>query len=249
MSPVHSLRPRRRLLGLLAVVTASGITAATVFVMSNQASAVSAPSGAGCADVHVITARASGERPGEGITATMVSRIVNASDQTVSRASVDYPATLANYARSSAQGVTELKAQLTAQAQQCPDQKIVLAGYSQGAHVVLDVLGGGGGGVLGAATPPIAASIANRVTAVATFGDPRHVAGQPFGLGTATRDGRFPRSAAQLRVLAGFADRIQTFCDARDTFCDSGASTIVHLTYMNRHKDAAADFVLDKVGG
>ncbi|HWO61362.1 MAG TPA: cutinase family protein [Umezawaea sp.] len=249
MSPVHSLRSRRRLFGLVAVVTASGITAATVFVMSNQANAVSAPAGAGCADVHVITARASTERAGEGITATMVSRIVNASDQTVSRASVDYPATLTDYASSSAQGVTALKAQLTARVQQCPNQKIVLAGYSQGAHVVLDVLGGGGGLGLGAATPPIAPAVANRVTAVATFGDPRHVVGQPFDEGTATRNGRFPRSAGQLQALAGFADRIQSFCDSRDTFCDSGTSTIVHLTYMNRYRDAAADFVLGKVGG
>ncbi|MET1075966.1 MAG: cutinase family protein, partial [Umezawaea sp.] len=209
MSPVHSLRPRRKLFGLLAVVTASGITAATVFVMSNQASAVKAPAGTDCAAVHVITARASTERPGEGITAAMVSRVVSTSKQTVSRASVDYPATLTDYARSSGQGITALKAQLTTQVQKCPDQKIVLAGYSQGAHVVLDVLGGGGGLGLGAATPPVPEAVASHVTAVATFGDPRHVPGQPFDVGTATRNGRFPRSAAQLQTLAGFADRIQ----------------------------------------
>jgi len=249
MSPVHSLRSRSRLVGLLAAVTASGITACVVFVMSNQANAVSAPPGTACAAVHVITARASTERPGEGITAAMVSRVVSTSKQTVSRASVDYPATLTDYARSSGQGITALRDQLTKQVQQCPNQKIVLAGYSQGAHVVLDVLGGGGGIGLGAATPPLSAAVASHVTAVATFGDPRHVPGQPFDLGTATRDGRFPRSAAQLKVLAGFADRIQAFCDARDTFCDSGVSTTVHLTYMNRYRDDAAKFVVGKVGG
>ncbi len=87
------------------------------------------------------------------------------------------------------------------------------------------------------------------MTAVATFGDPRHVVGQPFDVGTSTRNGRFPRSGAQLKVLAGFADRIQTFCDSGDTFCDSGVSTITHLSYMNRYRDDAADFVLGKVGG
>lgn len=228
------------------MVLASAGLAAVAVVTSNQAGAESA---ADCADVHVITARGSTERPGEGSMAALVSQIVESSEQTVSRAAVDYPATLVNYRRSSAQGVTALTAQLTDQVRECPDQKIVLTGFSQGAHVVLDVLGGGGGGGLGAATPPVDPAIASRVTAVATFGDPRHVVDQPFNLGTADRDGLFPRSADQLRTLAAFADRIQSFCDDGDTFCDRGANVAVHGTYLNRHQDDAAEFVLDRVGG
>jgi hypothetical protein len=231
--------------GLLAVVAASGL-ATVAIVASNQASATA---GADCADVHVITARGSTEAPGEGSTGALVTQIVNASDQTVSRAAVDYPATLTNYASSAAAGVSALTTQLTRQVGQCPDQEIVLTGFSQGAHVVLDVLGGGGGGVLGATTPPISSSIASHVTAVATFGDPRHVVNQPFDLGTSTRDGLFPRSAAQLKTLTGFANRIQAFCDSGDTFCDRGLNIAVHSTYLDRHQDDAAAFVLDKVGG
>jgi acetylxylan esterase len=223
------------------VAAAGGLTIATA-----PATAVPAPGG-GCAAVHVITARASTEAPGEGITGALVTQIVNSSRQTVSRASVNYPAN--NYASSSAQGVSALKIQLTNQVNACPNQKIVLAGYSQGAHVVLDVLGGGGGGSLGATTPPIAAAIASHVTAVATFGDPRHVVNQAFDLGTSRRNGLFPRTAAQLQVLAGFANRIQAYCDTNDTFCDSGASVQVHLTYLNRYQNAAAGFVLGKIGG
>lgn len=229
---------------LLAGLVAAGI--ATTFAA--PAVAVPAP-GSGCAAVHVITARASTEAPGEGITGALVTQIVNSSQQTVSRASVNYPATLNNYASSSAQGVAALKQQLTTQVQNCPSQKIVLAGYSQGAHVVLDVLGGGGGGSLGATTPPIATAIASHVTAVATFGDPRHVVNQPFDLGTSTRNGLFPRTAAQLQVLSGFASIIQAYCDRNDTFCDSGFSTQVHLTYLDRYQNAAAQFVLGKIGG
>lgn len=202
-----------------------------------------------CADVAIITARASTEQPGEGITGALVTQIINSSTQNISRASVNYPATLNNYNSSSLQGINALKAQLTTEVQNCPNEKIVLAGYSQGAHVVLDVLGGGQGGSLGTATPPIDASISSHVTAVATFGDPRHVTNQPFDLGTATRNGRFPRSAAQLQVLSGFASRIHAWCDANDTFCASGFSTQVHLTYLNRYQDAAASFVLGKIGG
>jgi len=114
---------------------------------------------------------------------------------------------------------------------------------------MLDVLGGGQGGSLGTATPPLASNIASHVTAVATFGDPRHVPNQSFDLGTSTRAGRFPRSQTQLNVLAGFASRIAAWCDSNDTFCDSGNSLNVHLTYLNRYQTAAQNFVLGKVGG
>jgi acetylxylan esterase len=202
-----------------------------------------------CADVAIITARASTENPGEGITGALVTQIIDTSTQNISRASVSYPATLNNYNSSSLAGINALKTQLTTEVTNCPNEKIVLAGYSQGAHVVLDVLGGGQGGSLGTATPPIASNISSHVTAVVTFGDPRHVTNQSFDLGTSNRNGRFPRSAAQLQTLGGFASRINAWCDANDTFCASGFSTQVHLTYLNRYQNAAASFVLGKIGG
>jgi hypothetical protein len=202
-----------------------------------------------CVDVAIITARASTEAAGEGITGNLVTQIINSSKQTISRASVSYPATLNNYNNSSLQGINALKSQLTTEVTNCPNEKIVLLGYSQGAHVVLDVLGGGQGGSLGTATPPIASNISSHVTAVATFGDPRHVPNQAFDLGTSTRNGRFPRSSTQLQVLSGFASRIAAWCDANDTFCDSGNSTQVHLTYLNRYQTTATNFVLGKIGG
>lgn len=202
-----------------------------------------------CADVHIITARASTEAPGEGITGDLIDRVIALSDQSITRASVSYPATLTNYPSSSAQGVAALKTQLTNQVSACPNQKIVLAGYSQGAHVILDVLGGGGGGSLGGTTAPISAAIASHVVAAVSFGDPRHVVNQTFDLGTSRRNGLFPRTAAQLQVLRGFAAKIQAYCDANDTFCDSGFSTNVHLTYLNRYENAAAQFVIGKIGG
>jgi acetylxylan esterase len=238
---------RPRLAARLALAAAGVI--ALIGAGGTPADAVPAPPGGGCAAVHVITARASTEPAGEGVTGALVTQIVNSSAQTVSRAAVSYPATLTNYASSSAQGVSALKTQLTNQVQACPNQKIVLAGYSQGAHVVLDVLGGGGGGTLGPTTPPISSTVAGRVVAVATFGDPRHVVGQPYNQGTSFRNGLFPRTSAQLQVLSGLASRIRAWCDFNDTFCDSGFSTIVHLTYLDRYQNAAASFVLGRIGG
>jgi len=208
-----------------------------------------AASGSGCASVLIITARASTEAAGEGITGAVVTQIVNASSQTVARASVSYPASLNNYANSQAQGVSALKTQLTNAVNACPNEKIVLAGYSQGANVVLDVVGGGGGGSLGAATQPVAANIASHVVAIITFGDPRHVTNQPFDVGTSNRNGLFPRNNTQLNVLRGMASKISSWCDTNDTFCDSDNSVQVHLSYLNRYQNAAANFVLGKIGG
>jgi acetylxylan esterase len=228
----------------------AGTVSATAIVGLGAGSANAVPfTGTGCAQVHVITARASNEAPGEGISGALVDQIVNTSAQTVSRASVNYPATLSNYASSSSQGVSALKTQLSAQVQACPTQKIVLVGYSQGAHVIGDVLGGGAGGSLGAETPPISTTIGDHVTAVIQFGDPRHMINQPYDVGTAIRNGVFPRSSTQLQQLLHYAPKIQAYCDRFDQFCDNSFSLQVHLTYLDRYQDDAAAFVLGKIGG
>jgi hypothetical protein len=49
--------------------------------------------------------------------------------------------------------------QMTAYADRCPNSKLILAGYSQGAQIVTDILGGGGGysfnDCLQPSTPPL----------------------------------------------------------------------------------------------
>ena len=49
--------------------------------------------------------------------------------------------------------------QLTSYAERCPKSKLILAGYSQGAQIVTDILGGGGGesfnGCIQPNTPPL----------------------------------------------------------------------------------------------
>src|SRR4051812_38492084 len=64
------------------------------------------PPASGCAAVNLIVARASTEAPGEGITQSLATQIVNSSAQTVSQEAVVYPATLTNYTSSESQGVT-----------------------------------------------------------------------------------------------------------------------------------------------
>jgi len=84
-----------------------------------------------CAAVHIIAARASTEAPGAGIIGALVTQVQQQSRQTVSTVAVNYPATLTNYASSSALGTAATKTLLNNQAAACPNQKIVLFGYSQ----------------------------------------------------------------------------------------------------------------------
>ena len=233
----------RATLGGLAV--ASGLSLAVV--AAPQAGATVAP-GSGCAAVNIITARASTESPGEGITGSLVTQIVNSSTQTVSREAVSYPATLTNYTSSESQGVTNAEQELTTAVRNCPSQKQVLLGYSQGAEVVMDVIAGNG--ETGGTVAPVSTSISSHIAAIADFGDPGHVTGQPWDLGTATRNGLFPRSSAQRSLLSAFgSSKIAAWCDSGDPYCASGANLTVHLTYLNRYQNAAASFVLGKIGG
>ena len=103
----------------------------SLFPLTASAAPAAAPS-SGCAAVGIITARASTEAPGEGIIGTLAAGIQDASSLTVSRTSVDYPALLYPYAPSVASGVAAMTADLKAAVDACPDQKIVLLGYSQG---------------------------------------------------------------------------------------------------------------------
>jgi acetylxylan esterase len=213
-----------------------------------RARAVTAPS-SGCAAVNIITARASTESAGEGTTGSLVTQIVNSSKQTVSREAVVYPATLTNYASSESQGVTNAEQELTTAVQNCPNQKEVLLGYSQGAEVSLDVIAGNS--EVGGSIAPVSTSISSHVVAIANFGDPGHVVSESWDLGTSTRNGLFPRSSAQIRLLSAFggSGKISAWCDSNDPYCASGANLEVHLTYLNRYQNAAASFVLSKIGG
>jgi hypothetical protein len=91
--------------------------------------------------VHIIVARASTEDPGQGILTNLVIDIFDTIPGSDSVA-VDYPATLPDYPESEAKGVVAMNQMIIDYAEECPESKIVLMGYSQGAHVTGDVLCG-----------------------------------------------------------------------------------------------------------
>ena len=117
---------------------------------------------ANCSAIHIITARASTEPAGEGVIGSLATLIQNG-NQGVTREAVCYPATLSNYASSSSKGTSAMTDQLSTYVSTCPDSKIVLLGYSQGAQVVGDTMCGGGGAPgLGSETPPVNGSLTDK---------------------------------------------------------------------------------------
>lgn len=158
-----------------------------------------------CAPVHLIVARASGENPGEGIIGA-VSEDVQARVAGSDAEAVDYPATLANYQESEAEGVAEMTRLVTEYAAACPDSEIVLMGYSQGGQVAMDVLCGTSSAGF-AATDPLSADVAGQISAVVVMGEPTFVPGEPYTVGDAADGSVSLRELVPMRSLADLCFR------------------------------------------
>jgi hypothetical protein len=103
-----------------------------------------------CKPFHVFIVRGSDEPyPGRqgNVTQQICSKL--GKDQ-CSYENIEYPAKSSawgkeEWCKSAAKGAMNGQAQLAGYHKQCPDSKLILLGYSQGASVAQDVLGGGGG--------------------------------------------------------------------------------------------------------
>lgn len=119
---------------------------------------------------------------------------------------------------------------------------------NQGAHVVGDTLIGSD--YTSFPIFPMVAGIDQKyidnVVAVVMMGDPANVAGQPFLVGNSTHNGTFPRNNTANWVSAGLVDKTVSYCDANDTYCDSGTSLGVHVGYIGEYGSQATDFVVQK---
>jgi hypothetical protein len=188
----------------------------------------------GCADVETIGIRGTTEPQGGGIVAgPLASALQKQLDQTVKTFNLVYPASF-DYQRSKAQGVTALRAELSKTSAACPDTEFVLIGYSQGADVIGDTLQSG--------TVPAA----DQIGAVAMFGDPAFNSKEEFVVGSfrAGTNGVFPRRTG---ALDEFSDRIVSFCNSDDTFCQRGANGTGHFRY-GADRQKAVDAVEGELG-
>ncbi|RFU27965.1 hypothetical protein B7463_g8372, partial [Scytalidium lignicola] len=178
-------------------------------------------------------------------------------------AGVDYPATnpipdtfnfsdptaiknlnLSSYERSEDQGTSAILEEVNRYHSSCPDSKIALLGYSQGAQVVRDSLCGGTGGDFNSDAPLSPDLVKKNVVAVALMGDPTHIINEPIDRGTSTKNGRFPRN--NITVCQQYDDVTASWCDKNDAFCDSGDSIAVHESYGEKYATDIVQFVVEK---
>jgi cutinase len=165
-----------------------------------------------CPDVELVFARGTSEpagigRVGQALTDQLVGSLRG---RTLGVYAVNYPASYDFMA--AADGAADATNRIAAMSQTCPNTRFVLGGYSQGAAVVDMLLGipplGNKVGDVGSAAP-LPQSLANRVAAVAVFGNPATKFGNPVT----------------------FAGRGIDLCNNGDPICSQGRNPFAHTSY------------------
>jgi cutinase len=153
-----------RLLGAAVVTTWAALLSAPINI--------GAASAASCPDVEVTFARATTEPPGVGgvgqeFIDSLRSQI---GGRSVGVYPVNYPAS-EDFAPSASAGASDASAHVQSMAAGCPNTKLVLGGYSQGA-MVIDLITIAQAPVAGFIPASLPADVADHVAAVAVFGNP-----------------------------------------------------------------------------
>ncbi|HYZ69935.1 MAG TPA: cutinase family protein [Mycobacterium sp.] len=189
-----------------------------------------------CPDVEVVFARGTTEDPGVGPTGQA---FVDALRPRLGARSmgvypVDYPATMDF--PTALDGVRDASTHVESMAASCPNTKMVLGGFSQGAAVAGFVTSN----VIPDGAPegvpnPMPADVANHVAAVALFGKP---------------NARYMRAINQPQVDVGpaYAAKTIDLCVPDDFVCSSGRDFNAHTQYAESGMvDEAANFTANRV--
>ncbi|WP_165777207.1 cutinase family protein [Bifidobacterium primatium] len=197
--------------------------------------------------VRVIMARGTNESADNGLLNPVAKQISAAFGGDVQITSLDYPATFD--VDSVDTGVGRLVAMLNGQAQQCPAQKTVLMGFSQGAIVVGDALVAPRNRFDPSGNKDeLTAAAGKSIAAVVMYGDPRFNGRAAYNRGTfdAAVNGSFsPRGTGELDA---YKDRIADFCAAKDIVCQQGGEQQEHARYFSDGSQTqGAQFAIAKV--
>jgi len=209
--------------GPAAEAAASASTAA-----ASPAAKAAASTGTSCPDVNVVFARGTLELPGLGIVGTPFASAVSADlpHLTVTDYAVNYTADITQ--DSAGPGATDMSEHIISVAAQCPNTRFIIGGYSQGATVTDIALGIQT--ILGTGTT-IPASIAPRIAAVVTFGNPLRLTGQTIASAS-------PANAA----------KSDDFCEQGDPVCANGVNGLAHIEYaFNGDATQGAQFAANQV--
>ncbi|KAF7770356.1 CAZyme family CE5 [Agaricus bisporus var. burnettii] len=151
-----------------------------------------------------------------------------------------------SYANSVVQGVAAVASQVNSFNQRCPSTVLVLVGYSQGGQIFDDAYCGGGDtneGIFDTSIP-ISTAAQAKIAAAIFMGDPRHIPGLSYNVGTCQASGFAPRPAG---FQCPYATNIKSYCDAADPYCCNGNDANTHQGYANEYGSAALTFVRGKV--
>lgn len=182
---------------------------------------------ASCPAVEVVFARGTDEPPGVGkVGGAFVGSLREQTRKSVGAYGVNYPASKDFLAATN--GANDASAHIQQMAANCPNTKLVLGGYSQGAAVV-DI-------VTAAPVPglgyrqPLPPQAAEHVAAVALFGNPSGRAGQLMSA-----------------LSPNFEGKTIDLCNPGDPICSSGMQWSSHLGYVPGLTNKAANFVAARV--
>ncbi|KAF7763666.1 CAZyme family CE5 [Agaricus bisporus var. burnettii] len=205
-----------------------------------------------CPQVHIFGARETTVPPGYGTAGPVVNSIISAFPGATAEP-INYPACGGqascggvSYASSVVQGVAAVARQVNSFNQQCPNAVLVLVGYSQGGQLFDDAYCGGGDSNEGISDPsiPISTAAQAKIAAAIFMGDPRHIPGLSYNVGTCQASGFAPRPSG---FQCPHASTIQSYCDAADPFCCNGNDQNTHQGYAVEYGSAALNFVRGKV--
>lgn len=220
-----------------------GAVASAVFVAGGGIAAAGQASADSCADVQVIFARGTFEPPGVGGVGEAFTDALRAKagGKSVDVYAVNYPASL-DFA-TAADGVADASNKVQATVAACPDSKIVLGGFSQGAAVAAYLTEDAvpqGFALPPSITGPLPAGVADHVAAVALFGKPSSGFLQMIYTG-----------APPITVGTRYAAKTDDLCIPEDPVCSpTGSDNNAHNLYAaNGLTDQAADYVVARLNG
>jgi cutinase len=195
-----------------------------VLALSSAPGGIPVAAADGCTDAEVVFARGTGEPVGPGgpgqaffdsLTAQLPGKSVNLYP-------VDYPSTT-DYANSAKVGAADEVAHVQNTVAGCPNTKVVLGGYSQGA------------GVADLTSHQLSPQVAKHVAAVALFGNPQS---------------SYAKQLANNQIPAidpSYSPKTIDICLPNDNICAEGGSIIAHLGYVPVATDQAATFVAGRL--
>jgi cutinase-like protein len=228
-SPRGSVRPAR-LRGLVGALFAATTMLLTSTSLHARSIATASASTEPCPAIQVVFARGTGEPAGMGRVgqAFVDSLRAQVYGKSLAAYAVDYPATR-DFVRA-LDGANDAATFISNTVTACPDTKLVLGGYSQGAAII-DLITSPAQAFVGFARP-MSPDIAPHVAAVAVFGNPSN------------RIGGGPLTAISLL----YGDKTIDLCNGGDPVCSHDGDVPAHGLYVETGMvSQAAHFVADRL--